>query len=170
MAAATAVHGGRAFPDMNQRDEPPITITQDDISEANRLSLHCPICAGAVEQYVDGDAVIPILCTGCGTLYHKACWDQNGGKCAILGCESRAFRRHGVLDLGPVLKIDRQDIRAVPAYPPSMPAPAAATSSSTQKLKKSEQQMHKEVQRRFRLRDLFEGLLRAIRLWPSDPS
>jgi hypothetical protein len=37
---------------MEEKELPPIHITADDVSEANRLSLHCPICAGAVENNV----------------------------------------------------------------------------------------------------------------------
>jgi hypothetical protein len=155
---------------MNAEDGRPITITQDDISEANRLSLHCPICAGAVEQHVDGAAVRPVVCTSCGTLYHRACWDQNGGKCAILGCESQSYRIYGMLDLGPTLKISQRDILAAPP-PPAQPRPVAPPNNGqTKTLKRKEQQLHQEVQRRFWLRDLFQNLLRAIRIWPSDPS
>jgi len=158
----------RALERMNEREEPPITITQADIVDANRLSLHCPICAGAVEQHIDGVDVAPVICTDCGTLYHLACWEQNGGNCAILGCESQTYRRHGVLDLGPVMTISRRDIQRAPAQP--RPVPVASANSATNKKQKNEQGMYKEMQRRFRLRDFFQNLLRAIRIWPSDPS
>lgn len=158
----------RRLSNMNEHEERPITITHEDISQANQLSLHCPICAGAVEQNVDGDSVIPVFCVDCGTLYHRVCWEQNGGKCAILGCQGNQYRVHGALDLGPVLKINERDIQAArPVYtPPAAPAP----NDRTKRLKRHEQQMQREMRRHFWLRDLFESLLRAIRIWPSDPS
>ena len=87
----------------------PITITTDDVQEANQLSLHCPICAGAVERNVQTSALTPVVCTKCGTLYHEACWVQSGGKCAILGCGSTKYRAYGE-DTGPVLKISINDL------------------------------------------------------------
>lgn len=92
-----------------ERQDPLITITETDIQEANQLSLHCPICAGPVENHVADPALTPVVCTKCGTLYHHACWGQNGGKCAVLGCDHKEARRYGV-DLGPVLKISPTDV------------------------------------------------------------
>ncbi len=156
---------------MNEQEERPITITHQDISQANQLSLHCPICAGAVEQNVDGESVVPVFCVDCGTLYHRVCWEQNGGKCAILGCQGKQFRVHGALDLGPVLKINERDIQAArPVVPPHSAPATGRTSDRTKKLKRHEQQMQREMRRHFWLRNLFESLLRAIRIWPSDPS
>ena len=59
-------------------ENPPIAITLDDIAAANQLSLACPICAGPVEAYANQRALAPIVCNACGTLYHLACWEQNG--------------------------------------------------------------------------------------------
>lgn len=74
---------------------PPILITEADIQAANQLSLHCPICAGAVENHTRNDATRPVVCEACGTLYHKACWEQAGGKCAILGCDHQKYYFYG---------------------------------------------------------------------------
>ena len=149
-----------------EQEGQPITITLDDISEANRLSLHCPICAGPVEQHSDGRSFRPVICTDCGTLYHEVCWQQNGGSCAILGCESKTYRVYGVLDLGPPLIIDKNDITTAPP-PRTVPR---ATNGQTEKLKRNEKRMQREVGRRLFWRRLFDSLLRAIRIWSSDPS
>lgn len=149
-----------------EHEEQPITITQSDIAEANRLSLHCPICAGPVEQNTDGLAYRPVICTDCGTLYHEACWSQNGGSCAILGCESKTFRVYGALDLGPTLVINRTDIATTP---PVRTVPREAN-NRTEQLKHNEKRMQREVGRRLFWRGLLESLLRAIRIWPSDLS
>jgi hypothetical protein len=85
-----------------------ITITTEDINEANQLSLHCPICVGPVERNVAEDDRRPVVCTRCDTLYHRACWEQNGGKCAILGCGHGECRPYGTQ--GHVLKITASDI------------------------------------------------------------
>ena len=149
---------------MNEQEEPLIQITPDDISQANQLSLNCPICAGPVENHVESAPLTPIVCAHCGTLYHQACWEQNGGRCAILGCNSVAYKRYGVLDLGPVLTVHSSDI------PREVSRPVAPPPVSPTKKLKEEQKLQREVQRRFFLSDLFKALLRAIRLWPSDPS
>lgn len=141
-----------------------LRITADDIAEANRLSLNCPICAGAVEKHTRAAGMAPVFCTECQTLYHEACWEQNGGKCAILGCESTTYRRHGAVDLGPVLTIEQKDIPRV------APRPGPSLNGRTKRLKQDEQRMHREVRGRSFLRNLFESLLRAIKIWPSDPS
>src|SRR5690606_13282034 len=94
---------------MDAQEYPAIRITESDISEANRLSLSCPICGNAVENHTDGAAFVPVVCDKCGTLYHKACWEQSGGKCAVLGCGSDKFHIHGK-DTKPVLKIKHTDL------------------------------------------------------------
>lgn len=149
---------------MNEQEEPLIQITPDDISQANQLSLNCPICAGPVENHAESTPLIPIVCAQCGTLYHQACWEQNGGRCAILGCSSVAYKRYGVLDLGPVLTVRATDIPREVSRPVAPP-----TVSPTKKLKE-EQKLQREVQRRFFWSNLFTKLLRMIRVWPSDPS
>ena len=73
-----------------------LRITIDDIDSANQLSLACPICAGPVENSPEAVEMTPVICVDCDTLYHRTCWDQNGGKCAILGCTSTTVRSYGV--------------------------------------------------------------------------
>lgn len=109
---------------MEEQELPPIRITDNDISEANRLSLSCPICGSAVEDHVDGAALVPIICDQCGTLYHRACWEQSGGKCAVLGCGSTKFHVHG-MDTRPVLKVKYTDLPAHSAN--GRPSPSAQT-------------------------------------------
>lgn len=99
------------FRTMDAQENPPIRITDEDIHEANQLSLSCPICGNAVEDHTDGEALVPVVCDQCGTLYHRACWEQSGGKCAVLGCGSAKFHIHG-MDIGPALKIKYTDLPA----------------------------------------------------------
>ena len=80
---------------MNE-DEEILRITDSDIEEANQLSLACPICVGAVENGAGSPDHDPVVCDDCDTLYHRACWEQNGGKCAILGCSSTTVHPYGV--------------------------------------------------------------------------
>ena len=94
-------------------ENPPISITLDDISEANQLSLACPICASPVEAYSTQRALAPVVCTDCGTLYHLTCWEQNGGKCAVIGCESKTYTPYGS-EVGATLTITTQDIMRTP--------------------------------------------------------
>ena len=97
----------------------PIKITPDDIEEANRLSLGCPICASAVQDNVDARALKPVICSNCQTLYHSTCWEQNGGKCATLGCGSTESYPYGT-EVGPRLKIRYSDLpKHVPQAPSS---------------------------------------------------
>lgn len=77
-------------------DEDLLRITDADINEANQLSYACPICAGPVENSPAEAELSPVVCIDCDTLYHRACWEQNGGKCAILGCTSNEVRPYGV--------------------------------------------------------------------------
>ncbi|MCZ7671029.1 MAG: hypothetical protein M5U34_29720 [Chloroflexi bacterium] len=94
---------------MEEKELPPIQITDDDISKANRLSLHCPICASAVENNVTDRSVRPVVCVKCGTLYHQTCWEQSGGKCAILGCECTENYLYG-RNRDPALTITYSDL------------------------------------------------------------
>jgi hypothetical protein len=94
---------------MEEKELPLIHISDDDISEANRLSLHCPICAGAVENNMSDRAVKPVVCSKCGTLYHKTCWEQSGGKCAILGCDCTESYLYGQ-NRDPALTITYADL------------------------------------------------------------
>jgi hypothetical protein len=141
-----------------------IVITAQDVVEANQLSLHCPICAGAVEQNAAQAEMTAVYCTACETLYHKACWDRNGSKCAVLGCSGTSYRPFGTVDLGPVLTVGRADI------PRDMPTRRVAPNGRTRRLKEDERRLQRELKRRSFIRDLWHSLLRAIKLWPSDPS
>lgn len=116
---------------MDAQEYPAIRITESDISEANRLSLSCPICGNAVENHTDGAAFVPVVCDKCGTLYHKACWEQSGGKCAVLGCGSDKFHIHGK-DTKPVLKIKHTDLA-----PPSING-RSSTSARNRRLKEEQ--------------------------------
>ena len=85
-----------------------LRITEDDISKANQLSLACPICAGPVESGTSQRELAPVVCTDCNTLYHHHCWGNNGGKCAILGCNCTQCQPYGVQE--DVLTIDLNDV------------------------------------------------------------
>ena len=85
-----------------------LRITEDDIDRANQLSLACPICAGPVENSPEHRELRPVRCTDCDTLYHSTCWEQNGGKCAILGCTSTEVVPYGAM--AETLKISISDV------------------------------------------------------------
>lgn len=119
------------FRTMDAQEYPLIRITDNDISEANRLSLSCPICGNAVENHTDGAALVPVVCDKCGTLYHRACWERSGGKCAVLGCGSDKFHIHGK-DTKPVLKIKHTDLA-----PPSING-RPSTSAQNRRLKEEQ--------------------------------
>ncbi len=132
---------------MDAQEYPLIRITDNDISEANQLSLSCPICGNAVENHTDGAALVPVVCDKCGTLYHRACWEQSGGKCAVLGCGSDKFHVHG-LDTRPVLKVKYTDL-------PAHSANGSSTSAQNRRLKE-------EQRRRVRNMTLFERFWRWL--------
>lgn len=94
---------------MEEQELPPIQITFDDIAEANQLSLHCPICSNPVERHAEVRELVPVVCRGCGTLYHRACWEQGGGKCAVLGCASTSYRLYAE-PTTPALTITHKDV------------------------------------------------------------
>ena len=48
---------------MNENE--PIKITEEDIAEANRLSLSCPICASAVEKNTNNPSLRAVICANC---------------------------------------------------------------------------------------------------------
>lgn len=126
---------------MDEKELPSILITDDDISEANRLSLHCPICAGAVENNVNDAAVHPVVCSKCGTLYHRACWQQSGGKCAILGCECTESYVYG-RNRDPALTITYYDLPL-----PSVNGRGPTSSSTSAQTKRLKAQQAQEVER-----------------------
>ncbi|MGB1251953.1 MAG: hypothetical protein ACPG8W_15145 [Candidatus Promineifilaceae bacterium] len=85
-----------------------LRITDEDIAEANQLSLACPICAGPVENGTTVRELSPVTCVECNTLYHQHCWGNNGGKCAILGCNCTTCQPYGVRES--VLTIDLNEV------------------------------------------------------------
>ena len=94
---------------MNMEDETELLrITEDDVVEANQLSLACPICAGPVENGATERELAPVVCVECNTLYHHVCWGNNGGKCAILGCNSVQCQPYGVQE--PMLTINLDEV------------------------------------------------------------
>ncbi len=140
---------------MDEQELPFIQITTDDISEANSLSLNCPICASAVEANTGVEALIPVICAKCGTLYHRACWQQGGGKCAILGCGHDKYKVHG-LDERPILTIKYTDIKSTPN---------GAVSNQTKRLKEQQKREVEELRRPGSLlRRFFQWLLNQIRI------
>ena len=140
---------------MDEQESPFIRISEEDITEANRLSLHCPICANPVEDNVTTTALTPIVCAACGTLYHKACWQQSSGKCAVLGCDHDKFRRYGE-NLTPVLRIKYTDLR--PALNGRSP------SRRTKRLKEEQRRQVEQLRRPSLLRRLFQWLLDQIKI------
>jgi hypothetical protein len=141
---------------MDEQLHPLIQITADDIVEANRLSLHCPICAGAVENNLDGEVLRPVVCAKCGTLYHKACWEQSGGKCAILGCGHAKYRVYG-RDYGPALKVKYTDL-AAPSANGREPARA------TRRLKEEQKRQVERLRRPSLLARFWRWLLDQIKI------
>jgi hypothetical protein len=141
---------------MEEREMPPITITGDDIRDANMLSLNCPICGSPVENYVEQPELVAVECVDCGTLYHKTCWEQAGGKCAMIGCVSTSYRLHAQ-DTAPILTIGRDDLRHVP--PGQNGAPR-----ENKRIKEQERRMRDEVYGRGIFRRFFDWLLNQIRL------
>jgi hypothetical protein len=140
-----------------------IRITAEDIAQANQLSLNCPICAGAVEKHTANQEAAPVYCVACETLYHHACWEQNGGSCAVLGCDGAVCKRYGVVDLGPALRIEPRDI------PKEAPRPVVSPNGQTKRLKEDER-LRGQIRIGSFWRNLWHNLLQAIKLWPSDPS
>lgn len=141
---------------MNEQEYPLIQISLDDVNEANRLSLHCPICANPVENGVTDSALTPVICTGCHTLYHKACWQQSGGKCAILGCDTKKYVVHGQQKL-PVLKIKYTDLPT-----PSVNGRSARTRNK--RLKEQQRRQVRQLRRPSLLQRLWQWLLDQIKI------
>jgi len=143
---------------MNENET--IRITTDDVAEANRLSLSCPICASAVEQHVEHQALAPVICANCQTLYHKTCWEQNGGTCATLGCEHTECYPYGT-ELGPRLTITYSDLpRHAPKRKPS-------PNGQSKAIKEREKRRQQEEARRVFWPNLYRRILRAFG-WQSD--
>lgn len=147
---------GRLGPTMEVQEQPSIQITDDDVAEANRLSLHCPLCAGAVENHASDDALQPVFCANCKTLYHKACWEQGGGKCAILGCDHDKYIVYGSMRK-PLLTISKADLL--------QPSPNGRKPSRRAKqLKEQQRRQVEQLRRPSLLRQLWRWLLDQIRI------
>ena len=129
-----------------------IRVTEKDISQANRLSLSCPICASAVEKNVDQQALTPIVCANCQTLYHHTCWEQNDDKCAVLGCGHEEFYFFGT-EVGPLLTITYADL-------PKHVSKSAPSSNGRFKELKAQQ---KRLQEQAAGSDFWSNLLGRIR-------
>lgn len=140
---------------MTEQELPPISISEADINEANQLSLHCPICANPVENNVNETDLQPVVCLQCGTLYHKTCWEQGGGKCAVLGCGHTEYRAYGT-QMRPVLKVDYKDIK--PSVNGRGPSP------STKQLKHEQQRQVERLRRPGLFQRLWQWLLDQIKI------
>jgi hypothetical protein len=140
---------------MDEQELPPITITNDDIKAANQLSLHCPICANPVENHARDGALQPVVCAQCGTLYHKVCWEQTGGKCAVLGCDHTKYYVYGAR-VSPVLSIKYTDL-------PS-PSLNGRPSRRTKRLKEEQRRQVEALRRPSLLQRLWRWLLDQIKI------
>jgi hypothetical protein len=141
---------------MDAHEAPFIRITDDDVNEANQLSLQCPICGNAVENHADGASLVPVVCDACGTLYHRACWEQSGGKCAVLGCGHDKYHVYG-RDNKPVLKVKYTDL----------PAPSAnghAPTPQTRRLKEEQRRQVEQMQKPGFWQRVWQWLLDQIKV------
>ena len=132
-----------------------ITITDEDITKANQLSHSCPICASAVENNVENEALMPVICANCQTLYHRTCWEQNGNKCATLGCEHNECYPFGA-ELGPRLTISYADL------PKHAPKRVQSPNGRSEKLKAQERRKQRERESQDFWRGLFNRILQAF--------
>lgn len=158
-SARFGANGRSGAPDIRTMDEqeyPLIRITDNDIATANQLSLSCPICGSAVENHTDGPALVPVVCDNCGTLYHRACWEQSGGKCAVLGCGSVKFHVHGQ-DMGPVLKVKYTDLG---------PHSNNGRTSPTAQNRRLKEEQRRQVQRMTLFERFWRWLLDQIKINP----
>jgi hypothetical protein len=104
---------------------------------------------------LNGEALTPVVCARCGTLYHKQCWEQSG-RCAILGCGHDKYIVHG-RDLGPAIKVKYTDL----------PAPSAngrEPSRQTKRLKEQQRRQVEQLRRPTLLQRLWKWLLDQIRI------
>lgn len=128
----------------------PIKITIDDIDQADKLSDACPICVGSVHRAYEHRELKPVECAACETVYHKACWDQAGGKCAMIGCESTRVRAYDSQSAGGVV-INQTDFRER--------GPAV-----TEDLKRQQQEMRRQLESGSLLGRFLRWLIRQIRV------
>ena len=138
---------------MSEIENAPITITFEDITNANQLSLGCPICANPVERYVTDANLVPVECADCGTLYHRLCWEQGGSKCAMIGCSSKRYKLYAE-ETSTILTISANDLGRE----------QRPTDRTTKKLKEQERRVRDEVYGRSIFRIFFEWLLRQIKI------
>jgi len=141
----------------DEQELPPISITDDDIKEANQLSLHCPICANPVEKFAEDPDLQPVVCTECGTLYHKACWVQGGGKCAVLGCASESFYVYG-MRADPIITIKHSDLK------PGANGRSPRGQRAAKRLKNEQRRQVEQLRRPGLLQRFFQWLLDQIKI------
>ncbi|MFT5196976.1 MAG: hypothetical protein ACI9EW_002008 [Cellvibrionaceae bacterium] len=89
----------------------PIKITLEDIEAASQLSLACPMCAGPVYREYNDPEMAPVECANCETIYHRACWEQSGGKCAMVGCDCKRIKVYNHISAPVSVSIQSTDIR-----------------------------------------------------------
>jgi hypothetical protein len=114
------------------------------------------MCASAVENNVADASLRPVFCANCRTLYHQACWEQSGGKCAILGCDHDKYIVYGT-PTRPVLVIKRADL----------PQPSPNGRRGTRQTKQLKAEQRRQVERLRRpslLRRLWQWLLDQIKI------
>lgn len=140
-----------------EQELPPITITTDDIRDANQLSLHCPICANPVENYVEETDLQAVVCAKCGTLYHKTCWQLGGNKCAVLGCNHEKYYVHGVR-VSPVLSIKHSDLG------PAVPSRNGRSTERNKQLKHEQRRQVEQMRRPGLFQRLWQWLLDQIKI------
>ena len=148
------VHAFNQTGKMEEQEGEFLRITLDDINESNKLSLHCPICSSPVYRDEANPEMVPVECTDCEAIYHKACWQMAGGKCAIIGCDcktSRAYAATPSVSEQPAISLN------------NVPNAAPVFSNNTNRYKAQERQMQREMQGGL-FRRLFEWLLRQIRI------
>ncbi len=142
---------------MEEQEMPFLHISEDDIHEANQLSLHCPICSSSVEAHLNG-ALTPVVCAKCGTLYHKTCWEQAGGKCAVLGCGHDTYRLHGQ-PTRPALKLSYSDLSAETAS-----RNGSGPSQRTKRMKHEQRRQVEQLRRPGLFQRLWQWLLDQIQI------
>ena len=139
---------------MEEQEGEFLRITLDDINESNKLSLHCPICSSPVYRDEENPEMAPVECVDCEAIYHKACWAMAGGKCAIIGCDSKKSRAYGQTPNAsqqPAINLN------------NVPNAAPVFGNNTNRYKAQERQMQREMQGGV-FRRIFEWLLRRIRI------
>jgi len=141
---------------MTEQELPPISISDDDIKEANQLSLHCPICANPVENNVIEADLQPVVCRQCGTLYHKTCWELGGSKCAVLGCDHTEYRLYGT-QIRPVLRVDYKDL-------PQPSVNGRGPSRTTRQIKHEQRRQVEQMRQPGLLQRLWQWLLDQIKI------